>query len=61
MALYHVFFYDHGDNIRSTHHIEHDDDGSAIAAAHRLNVLPHMTASFEVWESDRIIHRHRND
>ena len=60
MALYRVHFYDHGDNILSVRDIEHDDDDAAIAGAHRLNVLPHMTAGFEVWEGDRLVHQHDN-
>jgi hypothetical protein len=60
MALYRIHFFDHGDNIRLTHHIADDDDEAAIAAAHRLNVLPHMTARFEVWDDERLVHRHRN-
>jgi hypothetical protein len=60
MALYRVHFVDHGDNIRSTHHVEHEDDEAAIEAAHRLNVLPHMNGGFEVWHDDRLVHRHRN-
>jgi hypothetical protein len=60
MARYFVHFVDHGNNIRATHDIEHDDDEGAIAAAHRLNVLPHMSAGFDVWEDERLVHRHRN-
>jgi hypothetical protein len=60
MPLYRVHFFDHGDNIRFSHDLEHDDDEAATAAAHRLNVLPQMTASFEVWEADRLVHQHFN-
>ena len=60
MAVYRVHFYDHGDDIRVSHDIERDDDEAAIAAAYELNVLPHMSAGFEVWEGDRLVHRHRN-
>jgi hypothetical protein len=60
MALYRVHFLDHGENIRFTHHVQHDDDEAAIEAAHHLNVLPHMNAGFEVWDDDRLVHRHRN-
>jgi len=60
MALYRVHFLDHGENIRATHHIEHDDDEAAIAGAHRLNVLPHLTAGFEVWQAERLVYQHRN-
>ena len=52
MALYQVHFYDYGDNIRVVHDIEHDDDESAIAAAHRLNVLPHVSASGSALTND---------
>jgi hypothetical protein len=60
MAWYRVHFYDHGENVRASHDIEHDDDAAAIAGAHRLNVLPHMGKGFEVWEDDRLVHRHDN-
>lgn len=60
MARYRVHFFDHGDNIRSTHDIEGDDDEAAIAAAYRLNVLPQMTAAFEIWQGDRLVYRHAN-
>ena len=60
MSLYRVHFFDHGDNILSVRDIEGDDDDAAIAAAHGLNVLPHITAGFEVWEGDRFVHRHSN-
>jgi hypothetical protein len=60
MALYHVHFFDFGDNIRASHSVEHEDDDGAIATAHRLNILPHMTRAFEVWQGDRLVHRHEN-
>ena len=44
----------------ATHHIKRDGGEAAVAAAHRLNVLPHLGAGFEVWEDDRLVHRHRN-
>ena len=60
MALYCVLFLDHGDNARGWRHIERDDDAAAIAAAHELNVLPQMNAGFEVWQDERLVHRHSN-
>lgn len=60
MALYRVHFYDHGDNIRASHDIDRDDDKAAIGAAHELNALPRLIAGFEVWEADRLVHRHNN-
>jgi len=60
MALYCVHFLDHGNNIYATHHVEHDDDEAAIAAAYRLNIMPHLGSGFEVWEDERLVHQHRN-
>jgi hypothetical protein len=59
MPIYRVHFVDHGGNVYSTEHIEHDSDEQAIEAAHRLNV-PSIGAGFEVWEDERLVHRHRN-
>ncbi len=59
MALYRVHFVDHGDNVYATHHLEHDTDEAALEAAHRLNV-PTIGAGFELWEDERLVHRHRN-
>jgi hypothetical protein len=60
MALYRVHFIDYGNNVRATQFIEQDNDEAAIAAAHRLNLLPRISAGFEVWEAERLIYRHRN-
>jgi hypothetical protein len=60
MALYHVHFLDHEDNIYATHRVEREDDEAAIGAAHELNVMPHLGIGFEVWEDERPLHRHRN-
>jgi hypothetical protein len=49
MAVYRVHFLDQ---------VEHDDDGSAIAAGHRLNVMPHLGIGFQVWEDERLVHQH---
>ena len=59
MAKYRVQFVDHGDNVYSTEHIEHDSDEAAIQEAHRMNV-PSIGAGFYVWEDERLVHRHRN-
>ena len=60
MAIYHVHFFDFGGNIYATHHVEHADDEAAIEAARQLNVLPHLSFGFEVWDDERLVHRHRN-
>ena len=60
MPLYRVHFLDYGDNIYATDYVVHDDDDAAIAAAHRLNVLPDLGSGFEVWDDERLVHRHRN-
>lgn len=59
MALYRVHFVDHGDNIYLTQDIEHRDDAAAIEAARRMNA-PSIGAGFELWQDDRLVHRHRN-
>lgn len=60
MASYRVLFLDYGENVRALHDLNQDDDEAAVAAAHRLNVLPHMSAGFEVWQDDRLVRRHLN-
>lgn len=60
MALYRIHFVDHGGNVRSTRHVEHDTDEAAIEAAHSLNVLSSVGAGFEVWDDERLVHQHRN-
>jgi len=60
MALYRVHFLDHGDNVRITHYVNLDDDETAIDAARQINVLPHLGSGFEVWDDERLVHRHRN-
>lgn len=60
MALYSILFLDRSDNIYTTHYSEQDDDEAAIEAAHSLNVLPDIGRGFEVWDGDRLVHRHHN-
>jgi hypothetical protein len=59
MALYRVHFVDHGDNVYLTRHIEHDADEAAINAAHGMNARS-VGAGFEVWQDERLVHRHWN-
>jgi len=58
MTLYWVEFVDHGDNVRSVKRIECATDAEAIEAADNINV-PTFIAGFDVWEDDRLVHRHR--
>src|SRR5262249_29587127 len=57
MALYRVRFLDHREEVYATHHVEHDDDEAAIAAAHRLNVVSHVGVAVEVWDDERLVRR----
>ena len=57
---YRVDFLDFGGNIHATFDIEHNHDEGAIKEAHRMNVLPLMRLGFDVWQSDRLVYRHRN-
>jgi hypothetical protein len=56
--IYRVHFVDHGNNVRSVECIERATDTEAIEAAHKMNVLTFI-AGFDVWEDDRLVHRHR--
>jgi hypothetical protein len=58
MALYSIHFVDHGKNVYSTFHLEHDSDEGAIEQARRLNV-PGIGAGFVIWQDERLVHRHR--
>jgi hypothetical protein len=59
MALYRLHFVDHGGHVYATYHLTHDSDDEAIEAAHRMNV-PTIGAGFDVWDDERLVHRHRN-
>ena len=59
MALYRLQFVDYGNAIYLTQDIEYDHDEHVIEAAQRVNI-PNVSAGFEVWEGDRLVHRHRN-
>jgi hypothetical protein len=59
MAFYRVRCRDYRDNVYVTHYIEHDQDQEAIAAAYRMSVHGIETAGFEVWDDERLIHRHQ--
>ena len=60
MPRYHVHFLDRDDDIIATHQAEYADDEAAMEAAHRLNLVPYMSAGFDLWHSERLVHRHRN-
>jgi hypothetical protein len=59
MALYRLHFVDHGEHVYATCYSAHDSDDEAIAAAHRMDV-PAIGAGFDVWDDERLVHRHRN-
>ena len=59
MATYQVHFVDHGDNIYLSQRIEHKSDEEAVAAVHRMH-SPVIGAGFEIWDGDRLVHRHRH-
>src|SRR4051812_15033696 len=59
MALYRVHFADHGDNIYFTEYHEHDSDDAVIETAMRRNAQS-IGAGFEIWDDERLVHRHRN-
>jgi hypothetical protein len=59
LALYHVHFFDEGGDVFLTRELEHEDDETAVERARRLYV-PRIAAGFDVWEGDRLVHRHRS-
>lgn len=59
MALYRLHFVDHGEYVYATYDLAHDNDDEAIEAAHRMNV-PSIGAGFDLWDDERLVHRHRN-
>jgi hypothetical protein len=59
MPRYCIHFVDHGDNVYDTVNTDRDEDEAAIEHAHRINVAS-IGAGFEVWQGERLVHRHRN-
>jgi len=59
MVLYRLHFVDHGQHVYATYYLTHDNDDEAIEAAHRMNV-PAIGAGFDVWDDERLVHRHRS-
>ncbi len=58
MASYRVHFVDHGNNVYATEHVEHDDEQAIIEILRRRNAHG-IGAGFDIWEGDRLVHRHR--
>lgn len=58
MASYHVRFVDHGNNRFAVHELDCAHDDEAVDKAHQLDV-PFIGAGFDVWQNDRLVHRHR--
>jgi hypothetical protein len=59
MVPYRAHFVDHGGNVYATEYLEHDDNESAIEAAHRMN-LPSTGAGFYLGDDERLVYRRRN-
>ena len=57
--LYPIEYIDHGGNIFERKFIEHEDDRAAIDQAHHWHVAG-IGAGFDVWQDDRLVHKHRN-
>ena len=58
MASYSVHFFDNGDRVFDAVEIDRDTDEAAIKEAHRIDV-PSIGAGFDVWNENRLVHRHR--
>jgi len=59
LMLYRVEFVDHSNNARAVERIDRATDAEATEAAHKMNVTAFFIAGFDVWEGDRLVHRHR--
>ncbi len=57
--VYRIEYIDHGGNVFERRFIEHNDDRSVIDEAHRGHV-PGIGAGFDVWQDNRLVHKHRN-
>jgi hypothetical protein len=60
MTLYLVHFVDWGGHVYAAREVEHESDAAAIGKAHALNVIPMHGTAFEVWQDERLVHRHQN-
>lgn len=58
MAIYRIHFVDHGNRSFAVHELDCALDDEAVAGAHKLDV-PFIGAGFDVWQDDRLVHRHR--
>ncbi len=58
MAVYRVHFVDHGENVYATEHVEHDNEEALIEETRRRHTHG-IGAGFDIWEGDRLVHRHR--
>ena len=59
MSVYRVHFVDHGDDLYDVVELEMHDDEAAIEQAHRIH-LQSSGGGFEVWQSNRLVYKHRN-
>jgi hypothetical protein len=59
VANYRVDFLGHDGELFDTLEFERESDDAAIQHAHDINV-PGVSGGFEVWERNRLVHRHRN-
>ena len=60
MATYRVHFVDHGNNVFRTEEVEHEDDETVIEQMHRSYGSSRIGAGFDIWDGERLVHRHRS-
>jgi hypothetical protein len=59
MQTYRVDFLDERNNLTSTVELQEAEDAAAIQHALRINI-PSIGGRFEVWQGERLVHKHRN-
>ncbi len=58
MPTYRVHFVDHGDNVYATEYVQHDDEKQLIELL-RCRHAHGIGAGFDIWDGDKLVHRHR--
>jgi hypothetical protein len=59
MAIYRIEFVDSSGNVAGVERMERASDDKAVEIAHFI-YAPRLGAGFDVWDGDRLVHRHRD-
>jgi hypothetical protein len=59
MAIYRIEFVDSSGNVSGIEKMERTSDDEAVEAALFI-YAPRLGSGFDVWDGDRLVHRHRD-